>query len=102
MATKMTRKLRNEIATLSTGGVGTYYDSPGKFFSRLWGVLGNHDLENENTREMEDENPPIHTSEGRGRVTVVNRGMDTPLFDVWYTWYRMPSGRWEFVCGPTC
>ena len=97
MATKMTRKLRNEIATLSTGGVGTYYSHPGVFFASLERVLQKNELSYEDLTY-----PLIYTSEGRGRISVVNRGMDTPLFDVVYTWYRMPSSNWEIICYPSC
>lgn len=96
MATKMTRKLRNEIASLSTGGVGTYYTSPGVFFTRLEWVL------REGGFEPVGDPPTIHTNEGRYTTPVAPVGMIAPLFDVVTTWYRMPSGNWEMICYPTC
>ena len=95
----MTNKMRNAIASLSTGGVGTYYTSPGQFFTRLEWTLREIGLQPES-----DMHPSIHTEEGRGRVavTMLGAGMDAPLFDVVYTWYRMPSSNWEFICYPTC
>jgi len=97
MATRMTTKLRNAIAALSTGGVGTYYASPGEFFTRLEWVLREGGFEYEDLAH-----PTIHTNEGRGLLPVCLLGMDTPLFSVAFTWYRMPSGNWEVVCYPTC
>jgi hypothetical protein len=93
---KMTNKTREAIASLSTGGVGTYYTSPGAFFTRLEWVL------REEGFEGVGDYPAIHTSEGGGRIEVVLLGMETPLFDVVYNWYRMPSGNWEMICYPTC
>ena len=97
MPTKLTSKVRRAIATLSTGGVGTYYPTTGKFFTRLEWVLRDNGFQPET-----EEHPPIHTDDGRGRMGVTMLGMNTPLFDVFYTWYRMESGNYEFVCYPIC
>jgi hypothetical protein len=94
---KLSRKTRNAIATLSTGGVGTYYRSPGVFFTRLEWVLREEGFQPEG-----ESHPPIHTDDGRGRIAVVMLGMETPLYDVVYTWHRMQSGNWEMICYPSC
>ena len=107
MATQMTSKLRNDIASLSTGGVGTHYTHTGGFFTRLDRVLWDNGLR-VTTQEQGLpgmsclEYPIIHTPEGRGRIEVTTTGGEMPLFDIVYTWYRMPSGNWEFICYPTC
>jgi len=93
---KMTTKLRNAIASLSTGGVGTYYPSTHMFFTRLECVLRDEGFEYEDLAY-----PTIHTDEGCGRIPVCMIGMDTPLFNIAFTWYRMPSGNWEIICYPT-
>ncbi len=94
---KLTTQLKSDIATLSTGGPGTYYTSPEVFFTRLEWVLREGGFEFEDLRY-----PDIHTSEGRGLLPVVLQGMHAPLFDVVFTWYKMPSGNWEMVCYPAC
>ena len=97
MATKLTTKMREAIASCSTGGVGTHYHHVGEFFVKLERVL------REGGFEFEDlEYPSIHTTEGRGRLPVCLEGMHTPLFDVVFTWHRMPSGNWEMICYPAC
>ncbi len=93
----MTQKTRNAIASLSTGGVNTYYPSTEEFFTRLEWVLRENGFAPEGLTH-----PLIHTSEGRGRLPVVMIGGDQPLFDIMYTWYRMPSGNWEMICYPIC
>jgi hypothetical protein len=98
MAAKLTSKARNAIATCSTGGVGTYYTSPGAFFTRLEWVLRDLGLQPESP-----EHPPIHTTDGKGKMAITLLGMDTPLFSVVYTWHRMEeTGNWEMVCYPSC
>ena len=95
--TRLPSKVREAIAGISTGGVGTYYHSPGRFFTRLEWVLRGAGFQPETL-----DHPLIHTSDGRGRIPVTLEGMDTPLFDVVYTWHRMEqSGNWEMICYPT-
>ena len=96
---KMTKGTREAIASLSTGGVGTYYPSHGAFFTRLDWVL-----RQEGFQPSSSMFPPLfHTNEGRGLVPVSMIGMEEhPLFDVVYTWYKMPSGNYEIVCYPSC
>jgi len=97
MAAKLSRLDRNRISALSTGGVGTYYSSPGVFFTRLEWVL------RESGFEPIGEPPTIHTDEGRCTIPVARQGMIAPLFDVVTTWYKMqPSGNWEMICYPAC
>jgi len=96
---KLSTKARNAIASLSTGGMGTYYPSPAAFFIRLAWVLRDNGFV---ATQMEEDTPLIHTNDGRGRVEVTPLGIDTPLFDVVYTWHRMESGNWEMVCYPSC
>lgn len=100
---KMTQKVRNAIAGLSTGGRGTYYLRPSAFFSSLDWVLRDHGLQLVNSpyTDPHADYPTIHNDDGRGRIAVCALGMDTPLFDVVYMWHRMPSSNWEFICYPT-
>jgi len=100
MPAKLTRKMREAISSCSTGGVGTHYPSPSRFFSKLEWVLREGGFE-----YFDLEYPTIHTNEGRGLLGVVILGdaqVADPLFDVVFTWYRMPSGNWEMICYPTC
>jgi hypothetical protein len=42
----------------------------------------------------------IHTPQGRGMLRVLEYDAEVgadPLFYVVFTWYRMPSGRWEMI-----
>lgn len=97
MATKMTTKLRNAICSLASG-VGNYYPSPGRFFTQLEWVLRDAGF-----APHIDIHPPIHTTDGNGRMPVVLLGSDVPLFDVVYTWHQLEiSNNWEMICYPSC
>ena len=85
--------LQNDIASLSTGGVNTYYTSPEQFFACLEEILEKHELAYEDLAY-----PAISTSEGRGILPITFADDATPVLEVFFTWYRMPSYNWEIVC----
>lgn len=95
----LSRKTRNQIADLSTSGIDGYYTSPAKFFGKLDWTL----RQSTEGLQMADDYPQTHIDEGRGRIAVSKIGMEAhPLFDVTYTWHKMPSGNWEIICYASC
>lgn len=93
----LSTKAREAICSVATHGHDSYYPTHEDFFTRLEWVLREHGFAFEDLRY-----PLIHTSEGRGLLPVVIIGSDQALFDVVFTWYRMPSGVWEMICYPSC
>jgi hypothetical protein len=85
-------KLANRIAGVSTHDRYTYYKSPAQFLQRLSDVL----------REFGYVTPQfalyLYNMEGCGYIDVTRANKDKTEFRIYYTYYRMPSYNWEFVC----
>jgi hypothetical protein len=79
--------MREEIARLSSGG---YYNSPQDYLSRVQSIL----LEVDITFAVE----PVccYNDEGRSIQRLERFGVELNT-RLYYTWYRMGSGRWEMV-----
>lgn len=80
------KQLRDSIASLSSG---RYYDEVYHWYSWLCDILRNFGI------TSVDDCPQIFNNEGRQ----VTRFMDGDVQkSVFWTYYRMQSGRWEIVC----
>lgn len=77
--------VRNAVCATSTG---EYYDEVSHWWDAVCCALQVHGFE-----PVSGAPPTIYNNEGRGRMALQNT--DTELA---YTWYRMPSFRWEIVC----
>lgn len=78
--------LRNRIAKLSTG---PYYDE----FSHWWEAA--RDVLTEDGYYVMGDCPNIYVDAGRGYLNFCRDDIDANIF---YTWYKMPSGRYEVIC----
>jgi hypothetical protein len=76
--------LRKAIASLSTGD---YYQRPEDWFREVVLILRSFDCEVEPMLE-------INTAEGRSTIGFTGEHIGS----IFYTWYRMPSKRFEIVC----
>jgi len=79
-------KLSEEIATLSSG-TGPYYERIEDWYEALKIILQKHEC-------FPNILPEIHTNEGRGFVEFTG----TRNGQIYFTWYKMPSGRFEVIC----
>ena len=86
MTNKEIKILREKIAGLSSG---VYYDSIFQFFATLDGVLL------ANNCVMDPEYPQVYNDEGRN---ILKFNVGDQEFQVFWTYYRMQSGRWEIIC----
>jgi len=93
VTSKELKTLREKIAGLSSG---RYYDSIYQWFDLMDQVVqsvcdGYHGVG--------CDCPQVYNDEGRGSLIpiVYNITGDPDLFVFW-TYYRMPSGRWEIIC----
>lgn len=77
-------ELREAIALLSTG---VYYERPEDWYGKLVLILASFDCKPEPMLE-------IHTAEGRSMIGFTGEHAGS----IFYTWYRMPSKRFEIVC----
>jgi hypothetical protein len=87
MTNKDIRKLREKVASLSSG---RYYDQIAHWFDLLDQVV--QDV-SDGELGMGDRYPSVFNSEGY-MMTQIG---DSDLY-VWWSYYRMPSNRWEIVC----
>jgi len=79
----ISKKIRKSVANLSSGNY--YYGEFYHFYDMLCQVLRDYGITNI------DECPQIYSNEGRGAI-----GFEGG--QVIYTYYRMPSFRWEVIC----
>jgi len=86
-------KLRNIVAGLSSGPV--YYDRPETFSAKVSEVLREYGLMLY---------IPIRWPSGSDRssqipiLPIVGGPHDATVCNLFYTWHRMQSGRWEMCC----
>lgn len=76
--------LSHDIADLSTG---PYYESPKAWYEQLKLTLIKHKC---TVGPM----PDIHTHQGQDFIDYTGREEGR----IFFTWYQMPSSRWEMVC----
>jgi hypothetical protein len=81
------KKLREEVASLSSG---RYYDEISHWFDLLDQVVQNF---SDGCLTLGCDCPQVHNDSGSSMIRIG----DSELF-VWWSWYRMPSYRWEIVC----
>lgn len=81
------KKLREEVASLSSG---RYYDEISHWFDLLDQVVQNF---SDGCLTLGCDCPQVYNNSGSSMIRIG----DSELF-VWWSWYRMPSGRWEIVC----
>lgn len=89
MARKIEKKLRNAIASLSTG---VYYEHFHTWYEALEQLLGEYGF------TPQEDYPAIYNDEGRDSMGVVDPQTGEEVGYIWYSWYRMPSSRWEVIC----
>ena len=91
-AIKLTRKVRNDFAVWSTGSErGSYYETKGHAVNAFDGALQGHELCFDREAIYGFDN-----DEGRKNLDVVDE-FGHYAGCALLTWYRMPSGRYEFV-----
>lgn len=97
---KISRKASRDVAALSSstlnpkfaGGKAPYYERVSHWYNELTEVLFDHGF-------TAEECPPIYYEEGRGRVYFTSWDDDlNGRWEVFFTWYTMPSGRVEIIC----
>lgn len=76
--------LRELVAGLSSG---RYYDEIVHWFDLLVKTVERYGL------TIDQDCPQVYNDSGSSMIRIG----DSELF-VWWTWYRMPSYRWEIVC----
>jgi len=78
---RLSKKIREAVSALSTGGVGTYYKNPIEWFDALAKVLATFDI------DIESDCPYFYS------VLRLSEGDN----QVYYTYFRMASGNWEII-----
>lgn len=89
MARKIEKKLRNAIASLSTG---VYYDEISGWYNRLSTLLGEYGF------IPSDECPTVYNDGGHATMGIADPQTGEEVGYIWWSWYRMPSFRWEVIC----
>jgi hypothetical protein len=90
---KVSQVTRNSIASLSTGGAGSYYQHPSHWWNRLTAIL-----ESEGLKPMLDM-PIWYTDDGHATMaleTLSGEGVDNVV--LCFSWHRMQSYNWEIIC----
>lgn len=87
---------REDIASLSTGnacpsGRAPYYEGIGDWWGALARTLKGHEY------LICGGCPTIHTANGYAHLAFENAAKDD-MGRVWFSWYQMPSYRWEIIC----
>ena len=84
---------RLAVANLSTGNQpNQYYDEVSHWWERLLAALLEHNLE-----PVCIDCPQVYNGEGAAHVTLQTIGGIEVDSRLRWTWYRMPSGRWEII-----
>ena len=81
------KTLREKIASLSSG---SYYDEISHWFDLLDQVVQNY---SDGLLSLGRDCPQVYNDSGSSMLRIG----DSELF-IWWSWYKMPSGRWEIVC----
>ena len=93
MTIKAREPVREAFADRSTGnGRGAYYFTKGHAINAYDEALNEHGYRFDYTDTQD-----LHGNEGRRLVRVVRVATDEQVGSALLTWYRMPSGRYEFV-----
>lgn len=79
------KDLRNQIANLSSG---RYYDQIFHWFDLVVKTAARFGLIID-----EQDCPQVYNDSGSSMIRIG----DSELF-IWWSWYKMPSGRWEIIC----
>ena len=86
-------RMREWFAGLSTGS-GKYYETIYEWWDIARGILRAYGLD-----WAYDWCPQVFTDEGRGllALSLIDGGEELNT-QVFWTWHRMDSGRWEIIC----
>lgn len=88
----LSKRFTNDVANLSTGN---YYDEFVHWYDEVVKLINRHGYLLET-----NECPQIYNGQGNGYI-YFRAGEKDWLYSIYYTYYRMPSFRWEIVCYAT-
>ena len=91
---KVSQVTRNSVASLSTGGAGSYYQHPSHWWGRLVAIL-----EGEGMRPV-SMMPVFYNEDGRLTMWLETLNGEDRIENVMLvvTYHRMVSYNWEIVC----